>query len=51
MATQLVTAVTSANHRPSASGGLLRQTWRRIRMAIDEMNYATERVMDVRAPR
>jgi hypothetical protein len=53
MTAQLVSSTTPASSQPSAMvpGGPVRAAWRRIRMAVNEMNYATERLMDVRASR
>lgn len=62
MTAQLSSAVTPASPQPSAAtpGGLVglvdlvdlvRAAWRRIRLTVGELNYATERVMDVRVPR
>ena len=52
MTAQLISAVTPATSQPSdtTSASVIGTTWRRIRAAVNEMNYATERLMDVRVP-
>jgi hypothetical protein len=44
--TQTVTTEPAA----PANGGRLRAAWHRIQLAIREMNYASERLVDLRAP-
>ena len=47
---------TAARHAPTTHPvawpelGLLRGTWYRIRLAVEEMNYASRRVAELQAP-
>jgi hypothetical protein len=48
--THEVTHATTTEPTVPAGRGRLRSAWHRIRMTVEEMNYATRRIVELQAP-